>query len=660
MNQNLFNKNLSQSINLKNDDSAARLKLGDSLFLCPIFDIKKYINNAKIYEKSAKQEKYKLPPLLNSLQKGPKYDINKSEIHTIANEHLPSYKRNFFSTKKQSLDKSTTISNNNNSITAKNSDNRSYTLNNLTLTKDNNKKIYETINLGENSKSRKYFDLESNSKSIETPKKNNIFTVKGENLNLLKIIKNIKKQVDSAHKDRSVKNIMGNNIAYSQKYSDLVFKPIRIINDYNNFQQRDLDKNRGDITNFINDNKDISKRNLLIKLLEKQKKDYFKTINLRQKSIDSSRKTIEIDENNYECYITNQKQACRRIEKMLNNLNVKYRRLYNEEKKFRAELRIKEDERQKYLEQIDDLRIIAKFVSKVLESNINLFKIKIIPDYNSDQLPDYEKISDEVCERYSFLLNEEERENNNITQESINIIKQMKDLNDSELYHQFHKMEDNIVNSLKAHDAINKEVLILKRERKKQRDDIEKRIKDLEDEFEYFKSTYEREKIEYEDICHRNETGNFELGEIAIDLYHNVMDIFKDRKKGEEDNTKKQLISVNNALLETQRKIIEKEEQLKKLISTMESYEKSNKWLFYRIVHIRKNENKELKVNIMKQIIEAGEKEKMSHIKSPEDKIIFIRRKAEPPYQEPKKNKEVKIDPNLVRQLENEEMMSYK
>jgi len=62
---------------------------------------------------------------------------------------------------------------------------------------------------------------------------------------------------------------MNNKIAYSQKYSDLVFRPIRIINDYNNFQQRDLDKNRGDISNFISDNKDISKRNLLIKLLEK-------------------------------------------------------------------------------------------------------------------------------------------------------------------------------------------------------------------------------------------------------------------------------------------------------------------------------------------------------------------------------------------------------
>ena len=67
-----------------------------------------------------------------------------------------------------------------------------------------------------------------------------------------------------------------------------------------------------------------------------------------------------------------------------------------------------------------------------------------------------------------------------------------------------------------------------------------------------------------------------------------------------------------------------------------------------------------MKFNLMKQIIEAGEKEKMAHMKSPDNKIIFIKRKAEPPYQEPKKDKEVKIDPHLVKQLENEELMSYK
>lgn len=76
---------------------------------------------------------------------------------------------------------------------------------------------------------------------------------------------------------------MRNRIAYSPNYSDLVFKPNRIINDYNNFRERDLNYNKDDISNFINDNKDISKRNLLIKLLQKQKKDYSKDLSHRQK-----------------------------------------------------------------------------------------------------------------------------------------------------------------------------------------------------------------------------------------------------------------------------------------------------------------------------------------------------------------------------------------
>jgi hypothetical protein len=281
-----------------------------------------------------------------------------------------------------------------------------------------------------------------------------------------------------------------------------------------------------------------------------------------------------------------------------------------------------------------------------------------MPDYSSDQLPDYGNVSDEVCERYNFLLNDE-KSNNNMNQESIDIINEMNDLSESELYHQFHKMEDNIVHYLKIHDLVNKEIMVIKKERKKQSDDFEIRIKNLEEELEHYKSLYEIEQKEYEDICHRNKTGNFELDEIVIDLYHDVMDIFNVKKKDEESK-KNHLISVNKALLETQNLLIDKEEMLTKLISTMESYEQSNRYLFYRVVHARKNENKEMKFNLMKQIIEAGEKEKMAHMKSPDNKIIFIKRKAEPPYQEPKKDKEVKIDPNLVKQLENEELMSYK
>ena len=148
MNQDLYNKNKSQLINLKSNDTT-HLQLGGSLILGPKFDIKKYINE-NYDEKSARKEKINLPRLFNNSQKPTKL-VNNHELFTIANEHLPSYKRNPLHLKKQSFDKSTTISNNNNSIIGKNSD-RSYTLNNISLNvaKENNGKIFETINICSN------------------------------------------------------------------------------------------------------------------------------------------------------------------------------------------------------------------------------------------------------------------------------------------------------------------------------------------------------------------------------------------------------------------------------------------------------------------------------------------------------------------------------
>ena len=66
MEQDLFNKNISQSINLKSNDTT-HLQLGGSLILGPKFDIKKYINE-KYYEKSARKEKINLPRLFNNNQ----------------------------------------------------------------------------------------------------------------------------------------------------------------------------------------------------------------------------------------------------------------------------------------------------------------------------------------------------------------------------------------------------------------------------------------------------------------------------------------------------------------------------------------------------------------------------------------------------------------
>ena len=618
------------------------------------FDIKNYLNKMQNLQKTEKKERNDFLPLLDNSYKGSSFSSQRKDLSTIANDRLPSYKKRPFHLKKKSFDVSTTFSNNNNSNITNKNKNSSITLNS---NNDNNTIIYDKIKI-KNNDIINYPETEANSGKIDLFKSNDLYGINSENFNLLKAIKNIKRTIDLSNKDRSVKNILRNRIAYDPKNSDIVFKPVRIMNDFNNFQQRDLDKNREDISSFLNENKEISKKNVLIKYLENQKKDYYRIINQRQKSIDHSSRTIETDENNFDSYTTNQKMACKRIEVMLNKLMLKNKRLSNEEKIFKSEVGVREDERKKILEQIDELRIIAKFVTRVLGSNIKVFKAKILPDYNSDIDPDYEKIASDVCERYKFLLNEDE--NDKLSQEDLNNIKEMNDLNDCEdLYYQFHKIEENIIETLKSKSYLNKEIDNLRKEEKKQFDDYQKRIKILENELNTCKSLYEIEKKEYEDICVRKEIGIVDLDKIVLDLYYFVMTIFKKFNKEDENNKNKlNTISISNALKDSQKVIVEKEQKLNKLIINLESYEKSNKWLFDRVVNRRRNENKELKVSLLKQIIMDGEQEKIGQL-SPENKIIFIKRKAEPPYQPPKKDDKIKEVPEVVKQLENEELIKY-
>ena len=122
---------------------------------------------------------------------------------------------------------------------------------------------------------------------------------------------------------------------------------------------------------------------------------------------------------------------------------------------------------------------------------------------------------------------------------------------------------------------------------------------------------------------------------------------------------KNNIINVNKAVSDLQKIITEKEQKFNKLLLTLENYEKNDQNLFEIVLNHRKNDNKDIKINIMKKKLEAGEKEKKEQIKNPEEKLIFIQRKTEPPYHVKKKEKKVKIAPEIVKNLENEELLTY-
>ena len=643
MKPNSYDKN---KIHTKDEESSNLLQLGGSMILGPKFDIKKYLNNINYQQKSAKKEKYKLPPLFD-IYKRSRNDDKKYELATI--ENLPS-QRHKLRIKKPSIDISTTISYNNISTSIRNNSvkknkNSSLTLNTII---DGNSIVNDNLKINNNSSRKTCADSDSNSGSIDLYKK--IFENNNdENFNFAKAIKSIKKFVDLSRRDKSIKNIMDNKIAYDRKNLDVIFKPINIINDYQNYQQQKLNENRNWASSFLTENNEISKNNVIIKILNNQKKQYNKEINERQKTIDNNRRVLELHENNFNNCVRNQKLVNRKIDDLLTNLIIANRTLLKEIYILKSEVRIKEDERQKYLERIDELRIIARFVTKVLESDLDLFNKKIIPEYSSERLPNYELITEELFERFSFLLKEKEQ----LNQKDLSLIKEINQINDSEiLYNQFHKIEEDIINTLNNKEAINNEIVDIKKEGIKQNNDIQKRIEDLEKELNLYKSLYEREKNEYEEIYKRIFSGEGEFDDVIKDLYLDVMNIENNIKN------KKDIVNIIRTVLDIKNEIIKKEELINKLQNICEQYEEDDKHLFDRILCHRKSDLKEMKVNIMKKKIAAGEKEKIEHIK-PVEKFIFIQRKCEPPYQPPKKEKKEKIDPELIKNMENEELITY-
>ena len=678
MKPNSISKNLSYSVDIKRKDS--KIHHGNSLVLGPTFDIRKYLESIETLEKTGRKQKFYFPPISDKKN----FKNRKNYLSTLSNEYSLIHKTKSLHSKKKNFEESS-ISNN-----KFNTNSKPFLFSSaLNTINDYNSISNDKTKASKTSRNNCETETDSRTLDIRDNKRYDIDndSDKEENLNILKKIKSIKKEIDICHKEKSIKNIMEQKIVYDQNNLDCVFQPVRIIHDYDNFKKRDLNKNRGDISNFILNNQEISKNNLLLKLIDKQKRYFNKNIAQRMKTIDSNKNKIDIDEINFECFTTNQKQANKRIENKLNDLLVKTRRLLIEERRFLTEIRIKEDERQKYLEQIDELRTIAKFVNKVLGNSqeiINLFKIKIIPEYSSEKLPNYEKITKEVCKRYNFLLYEDNEINKDtmsksnksisknssrldnkiinteLSQKEMDLYREYNSLNDCELfYDQYYKIENDIIKDVKKKEEFNIEFEEMKKEGIDQFIYIHKRIEHLENELNSIKNLYEKEKKHCNGLIKFNKIRNVDLDDIVYDLYYEVMGIFNKVKKSEGNtNSKKELIGVNSALKEIRTIIVDSEEKIEKYMKLLESYEKSDKYVFGRICNHIRNSRKERKVNVLKKILANDEKEKKEQKK--EEKIIFIKRKAEPPFQPNKKKKKVKLDPELVKQLEDEELITYK
>ena len=619
MNSNVYGRKNSNSFRNKIEDTNSILKLSGSRILSNSLDNKKYLNSPQ-----------KALEIMKSINNN-----RDNQLLTISNEHLPSYKKlpTYIKNTKDIIRKD-----NNQYKSEKNMLFKAINNKNSDFNKDNHSKLY----------------LKTDNNSLDTEKRNN----KSEKFALLH---EIKKKVDLSHRDKSIKNIMDNQIPYDEKNSKLALNPIKLINNFQDFKKSEL-INNSNMFSFLTEKAKISRKNVLIKLLLEQKNNYDKTTIEHQKMLTEMKKNIDIDENNFQTLIRNQKISSKKIEELLEQLLQRKRNLLIEQFRLSSEIRTRLDERTKLLERIDEYRIIAKFVTKALGGNGKLFEFNLTryENRNNDTDNDYisEKEAQRVLQRFRFLLNYEP-DVCYINQDDIDIFKEVTSLNYSDLlFHQLWKKEDFILNNLRKNEILNKEIVYLEENEEKKLAYLKNKIELLEKELIYNKEVYKAEKEEYEKTSKKLIDNNSEFEDLIEDLY---IYYFKD-KKNQNKKGKKSISSsldTKTYITSLQKAMIEIEDTLNELSSKLDKYANEDRILYDKVVSNARTENKQIHVSNMKKLMDIGEQNKLKLLKIPKEKIIIKYKKSAPPYYLMKKEKKVKVDPVLVEQLENEELLTY-
>ena len=616
---NVYGRNDSNLFRNKMEDSNSIIKLSGSRILSNSLNNKKYINTPQ-----------KSIDVIKSLKNYPN-----NQLLTITNENLPSYR------------KLPTYIKNKNDINI--TDRNQY--------KSEKNILFDSINnknsdLGRNEKSKLYLKTDNNSLDVDS--RNN----KREKFVFLHEIKKIKKKADLSRRDKSIKNIMDNQIAFDEKNSQAALNPIKLLNNFQDYKDVGVHNKNNNLFSFLTEKAKISRKNVLIKLLLEQKDTYNKALNSHQKMLTEIKKSIDIDEKDFKTLVQNQKVSSRKIEDLLEQLLIRKKNLLIEYYRLITQIRVRQDERQKMLERINEYRIIAKFLTKALGGRAKLFEFKLttIEGNTNEGEYTYERETQKVLQRFSFFLNYDPNMCY-LNQDDIDIFNEITSLNYSDLlFHQFWKKEDSILINLRRNEMLNKEIVAFQEKEEDKIVYLKNRIEILEKELKYNEKIYLIEKNNFEKVFKKRFEKNTDFEEIIMDLYNFF---FENQKKKNKNKKNSFDLDVETCVSSLQKVIIEKEGILNNLLLELDKDEKEDKILFDKVINNVKTENRRNHVSNVKKLLELGMQNKLKFLKIPKQKIILKSKKSEPPYHLSKKEKKIKVEPVLIKQLEDEELLTY-
>ena len=502
--------------------------------------------------------------------------------------------------------------------------------------------------------------------------------------NRINILKKIKSIRNRNLKMKNNKNLLfpiqfkssNDNIAYESKFRNIVFDANKVLNTHiekdNEFNLKD------NINTFISQNKELCLNNLLVKILKKENKNLKENFEIRSKNVENSVKTLSKDEKDFELYSTQQKKLYYKTNDLLNQIHTKNYVLYKLYYDLQTKSKVLEDEIFKMIEQIESLRIFAKFVTKVLGGNDKIFEGELIPSYENTSRPDIKILIKIIFEKYGNLLenrklsvtkntnntnNEIEKDlnlndinNNNSQNDETNEEVDIDILNDPHfMLWKFKDFEERILQFIEKNDIYAKYA-------NKEYENYENIIKELKLRIVKLKKELEYSEKNLSDFKNMIFGKNFQENENKI-YYGLIKDLCKDIYEfgGRKYRNKNlDIFELNDDISQSLNILTKKEREINKHINNLELYEKTDNKLFSEIMNTRKDDLKFLNQYKNKENLNIGDNAKTKKLHEKFYKIIIRSKKSEPPYYKLKKEEVIKEDKNEVINRENSELITYK
>ena len=456
-----------------------------------------------------------------------------------------------------------------------------------------------------------------------------------DRFNLLKTVKNIKDSINESS------DLLHSKIAYDDLNYQIVYDARKQINNYNKRKANRLTNKDGSLNAFLYEQKHIGIDNYIIKNLNEENQK-LKNLENENKNIISKGEMNLLNKNNTfkEC-ISDQNLALKTIANSYNELNDKYRELYGEKDREKLIKKGIDDEMERILITLEELRQSCKFVTKVISIDYGKFENPIIEkNYknisNPNEKPDYSEMTSKVIKDYKFCLKRKKEVEDELFEllddPNIMIIK-------------FHEIEDRIIRLIEDIEQISLNSELEKNEMDYILHEMNERLKFYESDYKDIQNLVEIEKENLNDIIHSNKKKNSYCEELVLDIYNYLSQFETNKNKLNKPN------HINDITKDCVNKIKNIEIKLNNYISNLENYELEDPNIFLNVVTERKLFNKDFKYLEQKRKLEEEREEKKEMSEDRLRKVIIQSRKTEAPFRIIKKVKPVKV----IKEEDNED-----